>query len=95
MKLKVIRYKNYGCTMTGPADNESDWLGTGTIPTQKREYLSFKEAKVILSKENMRTANDWKEFCKNKKRPINIPYDVHKKYKDEWKGWADFLGKED
>ena len=25
MKLKVIKYKNYGCTMTGPADNESEW----------------------------------------------------------------------
>ena len=25
MKLKVIRYKNYGCTMKGPDDNGSDW----------------------------------------------------------------------
>ena len=35
MKLKVIRYKNYGCTMTGPADNESDW--------ENRFYWSFYE----------------------------------------------------
>ena len=72
-----------------------DWLGTGNIQTQKREYLSFKKAKDILSKENMRTADDWREFCKNKKRPINIPSSPDKKYKDEWKGWADFLGKKD
>ena len=35
MKLKVVRYKNYGCTMTGPADNESDW--------ENKFYWSFYE----------------------------------------------------
>ncbi len=35
MKLKVIRYKNYGWTMTGPADNESDW--------ENKFYWSFYE----------------------------------------------------
>ena len=71
-----------------------DWLGTYTIQTQKREYLSFKKAKVVLSKENMRTSKDWREFCKSNKRPLNIPSDPDRKYEDEWKGWADFLGKE-
>ena len=27
-------------------------------------------------------------------RPDNIPGSPQKKYKDQWKGWADFLGKE-
>ena len=35
MKLKVIKYKNYGCTMTGPADSESDW--------ENKFYWSFYE----------------------------------------------------
>ena len=34
MKLKVVRYKNYGCTFTGP-DEESDW--------ENRFYWSFYE----------------------------------------------------
>jgi len=25
MALRVIRYKNYGCTMTGPDDSKNDW----------------------------------------------------------------------
>ena len=25
MTLRVLRYKNYGCTMTGPDDSKSDW----------------------------------------------------------------------
>ena len=35
MKLKVIRYKNYGCTMTGPADEYSD--------VENKFYWSFYE----------------------------------------------------
>ena len=35
MKLKVIKYKNYGCTMTGPADKESEW--------ENKFYWSFHE----------------------------------------------------
>ena len=42
----------------------------------------------------MKTTNDWKKYSKNK-RPLNIPSNPDKKYKGEWKGWADFLGKED
>ncbi len=34
MKLKVVRYKNYGCTFTGP-DEESDW--------ENKFYWSFYE----------------------------------------------------
>jgi single-stranded DNA-binding protein len=33
----------------------------------------------------------------NFKRPSNLPRSPHKimQWKDKWKGWADFLGKED
>ena len=29
------------------------------------------------------------------KRPLNIPSNPQRIYIKEWKGWADFLGKED
>ena len=35
MKLKVVKYKNYGQTMTAPADNESEW--------ENKFYWSFYE----------------------------------------------------
>lgn len=42
----------------------------------------------------MKTAKDWRNYSKNK-RPPNMPSNPDKIYKNDWKGWADFLGKED
>ena len=38
---------------------------------------------------------DWINFCKVGDRPVDIPSNPQLKYKDLWKGWADFLGKTD
>tara|TARA_B100000780_G_C21072875_1_gene431792 strand:+ start:485 stop:922 length:438 start_codon:yes stop_codon:yes gene_type:complete len=54
MKLKVIKYKNYGCTMTGPADSESDW--------ENKFYWSFYE----LSNGNIINLQHIENWKKNK-----------------------------
>ena len=74
--------------------NWAEFLDNDIIRTDRRIYLPFNEAKLIVRKENMKTTNDWKKYSKNK-RPLNIPSNPDKKYKGEWKGWTDFLGKED
>jgi hypothetical protein len=38
---------------------------------------------------------EWAEYCKSKRRPIDIPSDPPRAYKDEWKGWPDWLGYEE
>mgnify|MGYP001268187114 CR=1 FL=1 len=51
MSLKVIRYKNYGCTMTGPADSESEW--------ENKFYWSFYELNN-MSIINLQHTENWK-----------------------------------
>jgi hypothetical protein len=48
--------------------NWGDFLGTNTIATQNREYLSVKEAKPALQKlykeYGIKNKNDWQKFAK-------------------------------
>lgn len=78
-------YKKYWTTW-------GDFFGTGK--TSKIEFMSFEEAKKFIQKENIKSNKEWRVFCKSSKRPPNLPVAVERYYKSEWKGWADFLGKE-
>ena len=52
MKLNVVRYKNYGSTMTSPPNNKSDW--------ENKFYWSFYElsnGNII----NLHYTENWKE----------------------------------
>lgn len=66
-----------------------DWIGikpgyTGT------NFLSYEEAKKYVKKQNLKSRTDWSNWKHN--RPENIPSTPAKTYKDEWKGWGDWLG---
>ena len=87
-KAPWLKYKDEGWISLG------DWLGSGNIATQKREYMDFKSAKSFVYKLKLSSESEWRKYCKSGKRPANIPTGPDKKYKDEWKGWPDFLGKE-
>jgi hypothetical protein len=86
-------YKNDGWISLG------DWLGTGVIQTQQREYLSYNEAKIFLSQLGLKNMDDWNKYCKGKlegfpPKPSNIPnapYVVYGK-KFTWVSLGDFLG---
>jgi hypothetical protein len=41
----------------------------------------------------IKNLKEWHKFSKSE-RPNFIPSNPQKFYKSEWKGWADFLGKE-
>ena len=56
--------------------------------------MSFSEAKQYLKKQEIITYQDWRKFSSSGKRPINLPSQPEVKYKDQWKGWKDFLGNE-
>ena len=65
----------------------------GYEPKKRRsEILNFKEAKKVVSKLNLDSQKDYKKqaYLKNQKLP-SAP-SIY--YKDQWKGWDDFLGKE-
>jgi superfamily II DNA or RNA helicase len=70
------------------------FLGTGYVANNLRVYCSFTEAKKLVEKLNIKSKNHWFEFVQKKEFPSNIPSSPSNVYKSEWKGWADFLGKE-
>ena len=70
-----------------------DWLGTGRIQTQQREYLSFNDARNFVRKLNLKDNTKWRKYAQSDERPDNIPSLPHKTYKN--KGWislGDWLG---
>jgi hypothetical protein len=80
-------YKDYGWT------NWGDWLGTGYVSPRERKYLSYVEAKKIVSGLNLESSNQWREYCKRKDRPSNIPSNPNATYKNNgWIDWSDWLG---
>ncbi len=70
-----------------------DWLGSGTIATQLRTYLPFKEARTIVQLLKLRSAGDWKAHCSSGKKPPGIPNAPEVVYRDSgWSGVGDWLG---
>ena len=72
-----------------------DFLGTGNISTrkkEKRDWMSFQDAKALMQSQDIRTRGQFHEWSKSKKRPKNFPSTPHQVYTNEWKGWGDFLG---
>jgi hypothetical protein len=70
-----------------------DWLGTGTIAARLKEYRSFEEAQAFVHKLKLKSQHDWKEYCKSRKKPNDIPNAPNQVYNGMgWKGWGDWLG---
>lgn len=74
-----------------------DWIGTGTIAPQNREFLPFRSARRFARRLKLRGQNEWYQYSKgllsNKGiRPPNIPSNPQVVYKKSWKGFGDWLG---
>tara|TARA_B100000767_G_scaffold196296_1_gene183287 strand:+ start:974 stop:1198 length:225 start_codon:yes stop_codon:yes gene_type:complete len=59
----------------------------------ERDYLSFTEIKEFVKKLGIKNSLEWKAHSKSGIRPKNIPGRIDLSFKDQWKGWPDFLGK--
>lgn len=74
----------------------ADFLGNDKLATQKRQYPDLLELKNIARLENITSQKNWINYVKQKPNNYNLPIELSKVYKDKgWKGWADFLGKEE
>ena len=73
--------------------NFSDWLGTKTIATYKRNYLGYNDAKRIVHQFKLQNQKEWREFKTSQELPVNIPADPEQVYKSKgWIDWRDWLG---
>ncbi|MGE0198212.1 MAG: DEAD/DEAH box helicase family protein [Simkaniaceae bacterium] len=80
-------YKNKGWKGAG------DFLGTGAIASQNREFLRFEEAKKVIQELELKSMSEWRKWAKSIARPANIPACPWEVYKnDGWNGIGDFLG---
>lgn len=75
-----------------------DWLGTGVVAHQLREYRRFGEARAFVRSLDLRTAEEWHSFCKGQlKRKASLPGDIPKSphivyMESGWAGMGDWLG---
>jgi superfamily II DNA or RNA helicase len=75
-----------------------DWLGTGTVADQLKQYRSFRDARAFARKLKLQNYAEWRSFCHGEKPqlgrlPENIPGKPDNTYADRgWKGYGDWLG---
>lgn len=82
-------YKNDGWIDMG------DWLGTGNISNRLKEYRPFNESRKFVRNLNFTKIEQWTDYCKSGKKPIDIPSVPSRPYKNKgWINWADWLGKD-
>ena len=75
-----------------------DWLGTGTIASQLKEFRLFREARAFVRKLKLKNVPEWRVFCNGGmpglgRLPADIPVAPEQQYADKgWMGWGDWLG---
>jgi superfamily II DNA or RNA helicase len=75
-----------------------DWLGTGAIANQLREYRPFGQARAFVRKLKLKSQTEWRAFCEGEKPelgtlPSDIPASPEKPYANKgWFGYGDWLG---
>ena len=75
-----------------------DWLGTGTVAPNLREFRPFREARSFVRKLKLNSSTEWKGFIKGRMArlgplPSDIPAAPSWTYAGKgWKSWGDWLG---
>jgi superfamily II DNA or RNA helicase len=70
-----------------------DWLGTGRIANQDKQFRPFAPARAFVRRLGLKNEAEWRSFTKSGKLPSDVPAAPWKIYKD--KGWVsigDWLG---
>ncbi len=71
----------------------NDWLGNNNMSPKDYDFLSFDAARKLIQRYHFKNIFDWYKFCKDGKRPFNIPSNPASYYENKgWNGWGDWLG---
>jgi hypothetical protein len=57
-----------------------DWLGTGRVAAQLRQYRSFHDARTFVHALRVKSAAEWWDYCKSGQKPDDIPASPHQTY---------------
>jgi hypothetical protein len=81
------RYAEHGWS------NWGNWLGTGRIANQLRQFRSFTKARTFARGLGLKSKPEWIEYCKSGQKPEDIPATPSNTYADDgWAGYSDWLG---
>jgi hypothetical protein len=69
-----------------------EFLGNRNIASQKKKFVSFKDARNFVRKLKLKNTSAWNEYRKSEDKSDNIPSTPNMVYKKEWKGMPDWLG---
>jgi hypothetical protein len=71
-----------------------DFLGTFRLFNKHKgeEFWPFEKAREYVRGLNFKSTFDYRDFAKSDKRPKEIPFSPDDYYRDEFKGYGDFLG---
>ena len=75
-----------------------DWLGTGRVADQLREYRPFAEARAFVHQLKLEGQAEWRRYYKGElpdkpPKPDDIPANPNQTYRDQgWIGMGDWLG---
>jgi len=81
-----VVYKNKGWT------NWGDWLGSGRIADQLKQYRPFEDARKFIRSLSLPSRQEFEDYCKSGKKPEDIPAGPRQTYKNQFNGWGDWLG---
>ena len=86
-KAPWAAYRNNGWVSMG------QWLGTGRVADQLKEYWPFEKAKKYVHQLNLKSINEWQKYCISGIKPDEIPNHPRQTYRKEgWKNIGDWLG---
>ena len=69
------------------------WLGTGSQRPRATKFLEFGDALRVARALRLNSKNEWKAWCRNGARPVNVPSNPDQVYvHDGWIGWGHWLG---
>ena len=64
-----------------------DWLGTGTIASQDKQFRPFKDARDFVRSLGLKGDRAWRNYCTSGNKPDDIPSAPERIYKN--KGYLD------
>ena len=70
-----------------------DWLGTGSVSLQKKQFRPFKEARKFVRSLTLNNYTEWLRYRERGEKPDDIPVNPNIAYKnDGWVSHNDWLG---
>ena len=73
-----------------------DWLGVSSRKSLNRDWMPFDEAREYLRSLGLANCQEFREWARTDRRPLNIPYSLSRAYGDHkrWVSFSDMLGLE-